>query len=460
MRSLLLSFFSLSLLACGGSPDDAQAPIVDETPIPPPRTADETPAIPAPPASSSSPAASTAKDITGTVIDYAGAPVANASVTIVDAKGTKTVAKTDAAGAFVALAVVAPYDLSVLPSKSDPLFFFGLNTVTPQVRHDGATSRPPSTTPSIHKATIMTAIDFPTCPTAYCSAQIASGSKSGGHGREWTSFSGPAHRSDLIELVHEWTTSSPTDNVDVDVLLNDSSFTTYWHQKVETNALVKENQPIVTYAAAPTQMPLVGISIYFAPSFVPADWEKSTQVFLNLPGQPVTFSAQYTSGGNFITSLPSLPGATYSVSTSRSAPTVYDPVTNQRVHNASTSSTTGVLPLSTTTVDFAVVKVPSITSPAPLGKISRSSGTIVWENAPGRVAELVSYDAYRTYHGYTMGTSVSLAQLERLGIAVADGRHHLWMWTYPAASLGDALPPSAGGAPSRTDETVVFDVVP
>lgn len=459
MRSLLLlSLFSLSLLACGGSPDaDPQAPIVDDAPIPPPRTADNAPTIPAPPPSGAAP--SPGKDITGTVIDYKGDPVANASITLVDAKGTKTIATTDASGAFKAPLVVGPYDLGVLLPKRDPQFFFGLTTITPRVRHDSATIRPLSPV-TLRKTTLVTAIDFPTCPTTFCSAQIASGSKSGGAGRKWLSFSGAAHRSDVIEIVHEWTNNSPTDNVDVDVLLNDASFTTYWHQKLETNAIVTENQPVTLYAAAPTQMPLVGVSIFFAPSFVPADWQKSTRVFLTLPGQPVTLSAEYTDGENFVTMLPNIPGATYSVSTSRSAATVYDPATNQRVHNASTSSHTAELPLSTNMVDFQVVKVPSITSPTPLGTISQSAGEIAWEPAPGRVAELMFYGPDRGYLGYAMGTSVSLAQLDRLGITVETGRHHLWMSTYPAASLGDALPPTAGNDRTRTTEFTVFDVVP
>lgn len=461
MRSLLLSFFfSLSLLACGGSPDpDAQAPFVDDARLPPPRTADDTPTIPAPPPSTQAP--STAKDIAGTVTDNAGNPIADVSITLLDAKGRKTETKTDASGAFDAAAVVAPYDLHA--SKGYSLVFFGLTTTSPQLKHAGSTKPPAYTS---HQGKLMTAVDFPTCPTTSCVAQLWSGSKTGGLGRKSLTFSGAAHRSDIIEIEHAWTNNATKDTVDVDVLLSDSSFTKFWHQKLQTDGVVKENETALLYAAAPAPVPSVGpISIEVDAPTIPADWRKDVQVFLNVPGQHAAFYMHRTDAASLVTYLPDIAGAEYSVLSWRGATPVDDPTTGYHLHDERSGAVTKLLPVSKAPVDIQMTKGPAILAPKTLASIPRAGGKLEWEPAAGRAMEVSVWDvdgSKQAFVAYTTGASVSVGRLNELGIVLTDGRHLLNLGTRPAATVEDALSPAywAWNGSSWTEESVAFDVVP
>jgi hypothetical protein len=399
--------------------------------------------------------------VQGKLVDYLGAPVADARVRIVDALGNMQEAKSNGSGSFSFADVPAPYDLRVLPAQGVydwPHAYFKL--AERDIRLTVAT---PTGLPTIwNKAVISVPVNVGACLS--CSVQVYTTSPDGGYGRS-TFQASNVPSSTLVSVEHQWATKgnpAPSGNFTVDVLVSDSTYSTFQYQRAGSFSGLQPNGNASISAVSPTSIGKFGpITISVNTTDIPAVWSKDLQVFLNLPGTQLSMYLQRVFSNSLVTHVPNVPGATFGVQVGARGDTKYDGQGNIVVDRISGTGT-GELALSTANVALTLRAGPRMVRPLPEGQLSLQSAGFEWAPQPGRVfdIQLSSVDGKGLGRFITSETGIPFARLAKLGIVINPSVHVLDLSSY-VGTVGELVGPTPPSRPMEsTRDSYRFTVTP
>jgi hypothetical protein len=361
-------------------------------------------------------------DVDGAVATDVGEPLAARAVTLVDARGARQEATTNADGAFAFSGVTLPYDIAV--SAAPWAVFVGLTRRDPHLELFERSGP----TPSAPHQTLRVGVRASQCPASACFLTVASTSTSGS-GSVTIEF--PKNEGVVVvDVDHGWrgALAGPKETIDVRVLVGDQARSSFSYAA------------LVPITATPGELVDLGIiSVAPVPSSAPrafgvqsgggglVDWEWQTAVYLELGREPSDVPAGFlfamAESQSLETRVPLIPRSTVRVDIGARHPRA----DMQAGFFRSTEVWSGARSI-TSDVTLAVVHGPEIVRPAASGTLSRRGLGFAWSNVETNgLSTLTVVDVARArarFRVVTVGHELTLAKLSTLGLPRLDSGDH------------------------------------